>query len=69
MCVCVKLLHTPLAVVVHAVEAVPLCVKLSEGVSNLGNLSRRSIQDGVRLTFMDSCDLFSKTLQILFDIL
>lgn len=66
---CVKLLHPPFAVVVHAVKAVPFGVELREGVSNLGDLSRRSVLNGIGLALVDSCDLLAKTLQILFDIL
>lgn len=66
---CAELVHAPLAVVVHAVEAVPLGVELCEGVADLGNLCRRSIPDDIRLALVDPCDLLAKTLQILFDIL
>ena len=66
---CVKLLHAPLAMVVHAVEAVPLSVELCEGVSDLGDLSGRSILDDIRLPLMDPCDLLTNTLQTLLDIL
>lgn len=69
ICLCVKLLHAPLAVVVHAVEAVPLSAELCEGISDLGNLSGRSIPDGIRLPLMDPCDLLTNTLQTLLDIL
>ncbi len=69
ICVCLKLVHAPLSVVVHAVEAVPLGVELCEGVSDLGNLSGRSIPNGIRLALMDPCDVLTNTLQILFDIL
>ena len=66
---CVKLLHAPLAVVVHAVEAVPLGVELCEGVCDLGDFSRRSVLNGIGLALVDSCDLLAERLQILFDIL
>lgn len=62
-------MHVPFAVVVHAVEAVPLRVELCEGVSDLCNLSRRRIPNCIRLALMDPCDLLTKALQILFDIL
>lgn len=61
--------HEPVAVVVHAVEAVPLGVELREAVSDLGNLSRGRIANGVRLSLVDPCDPLTNTLQILFDIL
>jgi len=61
--------HAPVAVVVHAVEAVPLGVELREAVSDLGNLSRGRIANGVRLSLVDPCDPLTNTLQILFDIL
>lgn len=66
---CVKLVHAPFAVVVHAVEAVPLGVELCEGVSDQGNLSRRSIFNGIWLPLVDPCDLLTNALQILFNIL
>lgn len=69
MWLCVGLMHVPLAVVVHAVKAVPLCVELREGVSNLSHLSRRSIPNGIRLPLMDPCNLLTQMLQIHFDIL
>lgn len=62
-------MHAPLAVVVHAVEAVPLGVELCEGIPDLCNLSGRSIPNGIRLALMDPCDVLTKTLQILFDVL
>lgn len=55
--------------VVHAVKAVPLCVKLHEGVSDLSNLGGRSILDGIRLTLVDRGDLLAQTFQTLSDIL
>ena len=57
--------HPPFAVVVHAVEAVPLCVELGEGVSHLCNLSLRRLQDGIRLALMDHRYLLPDTLQTL----
>lgn len=59
----------PFAVVVHAVKAVPLCIKLCESICNLCNLSRRRMPDGIGLTLVESCDLLTQTLQIIFDIL
>lgn len=59
----------PLAVVVHAVEAVPLGVELCEGVPDLGDLGGRSIPNGVGLPLVDRCDLLTNTLEILLDIL
>lgn len=65
--VCMK--DIPFAVVVHTVETVPLCIELCEGISNLCNLWGRRILNSIRLTLVDSCDLLTKTFQILFDIL
>lgn len=59
---CARLAHAPLAVVVHAVEAVPLGVELREGVSDLGNLSGGSVPDDVGLSLVDPCDLLTNAL-------
>lgn len=66
---CVRPVHAPLAVVVHAVEAVPLGVELREGVSDLVHLGGRSVPNGVRLALMDPRNLLAQMLEIFFDIL
>lgn len=59
----------PLALVVHAVEAVPLGVELREGVPDLRHLGGGGIPDGVGLALVDGCDLLADMLQILLDAL
>lgn len=65
----VQVVYLPFAVVVHAIEAVPLRVQLCEGVPDLRYLSGGRIPNGIRLALMDRCDLLTNALQILFDIL
>lgn len=65
----VQVVHLPFAVIVHAIEAVPLRVQLCEGVPDLCYLSGRRIPNGIGLTLVDRCDLLTNALQILFDIL
>ena len=64
-----SLKHAPLAVVVHAVEAVPPGVELREAVSDLRDLRGGSVLDGIRLALVDSCNLLAQMIQIHFDIL
>lgn len=62
-------LRLPFALVVHAVEAVPLGVELREGVLDLRHLSGGGIPDGVGLALVDSGDLLADVFQILLDAL
>lgn len=66
---CTKSVDAPLAVAIHAVEAVPLSIQLRESVSDLSHFSGRSIPNGVRLALVDPCDLLPQTFQVVFDVL
>lgn len=59
----------PFALVVHAVEAVPLGVELREGVLDLRHLGGGRIPHGVGLALVDGGDLLADMLQILLDAL
>lgn len=59
----------PFALVVHAVEAIPLGVELREGVLDLRHLSGGGIPHGVGLALVDGGDLLADLFQILLDAL
>lgn len=58
---------SPFALVVHAVEAVPLGVELRERIVNLGDLSGRRVQDDVRVALVDFGHTLAHPLQIFLD--
>lgn len=59
----------PFALVVHAVETVPLGVELREGVLDLHHRSGGGIPHGVGLALVDGGDLLADLFQILLDAL
>lgn len=59
--------QVPFAMIVHAVESIPLCVKLCQSVPDLCGFSMRSFLDDVGVPLVDPRDLIAQILQTLLD--
>lgn len=61
--------HIPFLITVHSIHSVPFCIQLSEHVPDLNGFRTGGFKDDIWLLLMNNCNLLSKFVQLIFDIL